>query len=220
MNLLNRGGTNDKFQPLLSQFFPAPNSMANKAVNDNFGTSNCSLVTAAALLGTTVTKLLVKNKSLASYSHGALGIEKVLQVLKEAGFTDARLVFEGETKSLNIFLYFNFPRGATQEFALAYTFSGTTSGHVVHAKISKTNDGEVHVFVTDFQQPLHSERHKTEIPRDAFLTYLIAPGRVFTLFYMDLMVLLIAILVLVAIIYLLLAPAMSILIRMFERLKI
>nr|XP_018898722.1 PREDICTED: uncharacterized protein LOC109031581 [Bemisia tabaci]XP_018898728.1 PREDICTED: uncharacterized protein LOC109031581 [Bemisia tabaci]XP_018898732.1 PREDICTED: uncharacterized protein LOC109031581 [Bemisia tabaci] len=220
MNLLNRGGT-DKFQPLLSQFFPAPNSMANKEVNDTCGSSNCSLVTAAALTGTTVSNLLVKNKSLASYSHGALGIEKVLKVLKEAGFTNARLVFEGETKSLNIFLYFNFPRGATQEFALAYTFSGTTSGHVVHAKISKTNDGEVHVFVTDFQQPLHSaERNKREIPRDAFLTYLIAPGRVFTLFYMDLMVLLIAILVLVAIIYLLLAPAMSILIRMFERLKI
>ncbi|CAH0391955.1 unnamed protein product [Bemisia tabaci] len=143
-----------------------------KIVNDLGNNKNCYYCTLAALKGKTVTELF-KETEVMMEASGAPSIDYIVALYRQAGFPDARQMFEGTPGAFHKFLDNNLVKGGSIQFTLAYKFDDV-NGHVVLARAWKTFDEYVYLLLTDFQQlPFSGRRFAAALPRNLKTVYMI-----------------------------------------------
>nr|UDL18262.1 chitinase-like protein [Bemisia tabaci] len=144
-----------------------------RVVNDVQGNMNCYYCSLAALKRKTVTELL-KETEVMMEAKGAPSIKYIVDLYKEAGFQNAKQIFEGTPEKFYAFLDNNIANGEIVHFSLPFRRNDGT-GHVVHARAWKTPEGTGHLLITDFQQPPFSiGRFATRLPDNLKTVFVIS----------------------------------------------
>lgn len=148
-----------------------------RVVNDVEGSMNCYYCSLAAMKGKTVTELM-NEIGVMMEADGAPGIQYIVDLYKEAGFKDAKMIFEGDTQQFYNFLDKEVGRGETKHFSVPFLRKDGT-GHVVHVRSWKTLEGSGYVLITDFQKPPFSlNRFSTRLPNDLEKVYAISAAEI------------------------------------------
>lgn len=142
-------------------------------VNDIDGDMNCYFCTLAAFRDTSVTKLVDEVERMME-ATGAPTLEYIIDLYRDAGFTDATHQDIGGQEQMAGFLDQNIVPGQETAFALAFE-RHDGSRHVIFARAWKEGNGAGYFLSTDFQLPLGPTRFSTAFP-DARYYWIIIPG--------------------------------------------
>jgi len=135
---------------------------------------DCFFCSLAALKRKTASELLRETLMIRQH-NGPISVEYIVDLYKQAGFSDTKKIFEGTPEQFYQYLDDNIQDREIVRFHVAFV-RGDGSVHVVHTRAWKNGAGDAFLLTIDFEQPPFSQSRYTDtLPKEAVTVYIISP---------------------------------------------